>query len=397
VPNRYYSSTAGAMTLSAGIAAGDTSITVSTVTGLPTSYPYTLVLDAGSGSEEIVDVTNASGTTLTVARAKDGTSAQSHSSGAVVRHMMSARDLREPQDHMAATQQVHGLAASSAVVGTLDTQTLVNKTLQAATAGTVGAIIKGAASQTADIIQFQSSSGSIAGGVNVSGEGSLYLDTTTRVNASGAAGLFGYVAKYINPASSVVALILKGAASQTGDLQQWQDSTGAVLSKVDSAGNLTVPGVTSAGAVAGATGSFSGAVATGALTVTGGVTASGNVGGATASFTGNETVGGNLTVTGTATAANLSAVPAAKAGKRVFWGTASGTTDASGFLVVTHGAGFTPSVVLAQATMNLGTSFGTISGVDSISSTQFRVRFYNWGSGTGLASTAVSLAFDCKE
>lgn len=41
-----------------------------------------------------------------------------------------------------------------------------------------------------------------------------------------------------NVTSSIVASIVKGAASQSGDLAQWQDSDGVVLSSVDSAGKV---------------------------------------------------------------------------------------------------------------------------------------------------------------
>jgi hypothetical protein len=138
---RYYSSTASEKTLSSAVASTDTEIGLNSTTGLPASYPFTLVLNPDTASEEIVLVTGAGAVkTYAVTRGLDtyqgvtggnGTSKTDHSSGDKVKHMVTARDLQEPQTHMDAASGVHGVTGS--VVGTSDTQTLTNKSLTSPT------------------------------------------------------------------------------------------------------------------------------------------------------------------------------------------------------------------------------------------------------------------------
>jgi hypothetical protein len=150
-PARYYSSTAVETALQSSIPAqsqgqSNTSFIVASISGFPTSYPYTLIVDPDTSKEEVVTVTSGSSTTLTVTRGADNTQAVAHSAGAVVRHGVSGRDFRESQNHIAARgydidqailtaanqTHVHGIATGDGViVGTDKEQTLNNKTIGA--------------------------------------------------------------------------------------------------------------------------------------------------------------------------------------------------------------------------------------------------------------------------
>lgn len=132
---RYYSSTARKTTLVNSINSTDTSITVALASGYPTSYPFTLILDKDTVDEELVECTNVSGTILTITRGVDSTTAVAHSVGCQVEHGFSGRDFRESRQHEDSTNNVHGLALTSNVVGETETQTLTNKTLTSATLG----------------------------------------------------------------------------------------------------------------------------------------------------------------------------------------------------------------------------------------------------------------------
>jgi len=100
MPRRYYSSTAARTTLASGVNDSATSFSVVAVSGWPSSFPYTLIIDQDTVNEEIVQVTARSGTSLTVVRAVDGTTGVAHSAGAAVNHGVSARDFDEPNEHV---------------------------------------------------------------------------------------------------------------------------------------------------------------------------------------------------------------------------------------------------------------------------------------------------------
>ena len=141
---RKYSSRAQQTTLSSPITDIATTMTVGNGANLMggrtpvVGETYTVVIDPDTALEEIVDVSNyASGNTLTIERGRDGSSGVAHSAGAIVRHMVIGRDLRESNEHIEATT---GHGATGAIVGTTNEQTLTNKTLTSPTITGTGAI-----------------------------------------------------------------------------------------------------------------------------------------------------------------------------------------------------------------------------------------------------------------
>lgn len=127
---RNYSSTAVQTELVGAITNVATSATVAADNGFPAT-PFTLVIDPDTVNEEIITVTARSGTNLsTIVRGQDGTTAVAHSDEAVVKHMVTARDLQEAQNHIEATTDIHGVTGSLA--GASNTMTFSNKTISGA-------------------------------------------------------------------------------------------------------------------------------------------------------------------------------------------------------------------------------------------------------------------------
>jgi hypothetical protein len=78
------------------------------------SETYVVVIDPDTSLEEIVEVHSYVGTgnTLQINRNIDGSTAQAHSAGAVVRHMVIGRDLQEANDHEVGTLAEHAATTS---------------------------------------------------------------------------------------------------------------------------------------------------------------------------------------------------------------------------------------------------------------------------------------------
>jgi hypothetical protein len=136
---RQYSSRSQQSTLTGSISSGDTTMTVVSGTGLlggvtiPGGRTFTLVIDPDTALEEIVDATAVSTNTFTITRAIDGSSAQAHSAGAVVRHMAIGRDFREANTHIENTTTAHGVTFADLVKttdnGTVTSTMIANNTI----------------------------------------------------------------------------------------------------------------------------------------------------------------------------------------------------------------------------------------------------------------------------
>jgi len=137
--NRNYSSTVTERTLAAAMDNSQATMQLNVISGVPT-FPFTMVIAPDTTAEEIVTVTGISGSggdTFTVTRGQDGTTAVAHglttdSVSTKVRHMITARDLQEAQDHFDDTTSVHGIADTSLLLTTTNTKIVTNKTFTSA-------------------------------------------------------------------------------------------------------------------------------------------------------------------------------------------------------------------------------------------------------------------------
>ena len=128
---RKYSSRAQQTTLSSSITSTDTTMTVGSGANLmggrtpAVGETYTVVIDPDTALEEIVDVSNyTSGNTLTIARGIENSgTGVAHSAGAIVRHMVTGRDLREANEHIEGTLAAHAATTSTQLRGVISDET----------------------------------------------------------------------------------------------------------------------------------------------------------------------------------------------------------------------------------------------------------------------------------
>lgn len=96
---RQYNGAAASTTITAGINTSDTTCSLTATTGWPSTaaVPFYVVIDPGTSAEEKCSAT-ISGSTLTLTRAQDDTSASSHSAGATIYPVFTANDADEANE-----------------------------------------------------------------------------------------------------------------------------------------------------------------------------------------------------------------------------------------------------------------------------------------------------------
>jgi hypothetical protein len=159
--------------------------------------------------------------------------------GAIIQGAASqSADLLQIQSSAAANLLVvssTGTLRSAGLISAGDAVNVLGQLSVTSTAASrIGAVIRGAASQTANIQEWQNSAGTVLGSVNSSGD----IQTSAAILA-GTSSWFSATSNIKTLNAAIVGQVIRGTASQTANLQEWQNSAGTVLAKVDSSGNIS--------------------------------------------------------------------------------------------------------------------------------------------------------------
>ena len=101
----------------------------------------------------------------------------------------------------------------------------------------LGLTVRGASAQTADLFLLQNNGGTTQFRVDPNG--------MTIANSLGVAGSPSGIsyAYFTTPSASSIPVVIRGAASQTANLQEWQNSAGTVVANISSTGTLSTQNI----------------------------------------------------------------------------------------------------------------------------------------------------------
>jgi hypothetical protein len=270
---RQYSSRSQQSTLTGSISSGDTTMTVVSGTGLlggvtiPGGRTYTLVIDPDTALEEIVDATAVSTNTFTITRAIDGSSAQAHSAGAVVRHMAIGRDFREANAHIENTTTAHGITLADIVkvtdTGTVDSTMILD-----------GTILNADINASAAIADTKLATISTASKVSNSATTAASANTASAIVARDASGNFtaGTITADLTGTASAATLAAAATALATGRTIALTGDVTGTTGSFDGTGNATMTSAIAAGVIVNADINASAAIAYSKLDLNGTIT-----------------------------------------------------------------------------------------------------------------------------
>jgi hypothetical protein len=270
---RQYSSRSQQSTLTGSISSGDTTMTVVSGTGLlggvtiPGGRTFTLVIDPDTALEEIVDATAVSTNTFTITRAIDGSSAQAHSAGAVVRHMAIGRDFREANAHIENTTTAHGITLADIVkvtdTGTVDSTMILD-----------GTILNADINASAAIADTKLATISTASKVSNSATTATSANTASAIVARDASGNFtaGTITADLTGTASAATLAAAATALATGRTIALTGDVTGTTGSFDGTGNATMTSAIAAGVIVNADINASAAIAYSKLDLNGTIT-----------------------------------------------------------------------------------------------------------------------------
>lgn len=194
--------------------------------GIGTTTPNTIATSSTPAMLGIVS--NAVGTTGLVVRTIASQTARlqqwQNSAGTVLAEISAGGDLFMSS----ATRAFFGGSSSNAY---LNVSTLGNPVRQ-------GIIVSGGTSQTGNLQEWQDSAGTVISRINPDG----HLIASSRSMFGGATSIVsGMIIAAVSQEAAATPILARGSASQTADLQQWQNSSGTVLSRINSSGFLSTP------------------------------------------------------------------------------------------------------------------------------------------------------------
>jgi hypothetical protein len=398
VLKRNFSATAIETTLVNSIssaATGDTttSVSVVSVSGYP-SVPFTIIIDPDTNKEEVVTVTAASSTTLTITRGQDTTLAVAHSAGASVRHGVSGRDFKEEQTHIAARgydadtailsnasqTHVHGLVSGDgSVVGADQLVTLTRKTLTTPTIN--GATLTGTVTSTASIvisgagtITGLSSASMVASSATPKNYVDAILGSATAAStsaASAATSATSAATSATSAANSATASASSASAAATSASSALTSQTAAATSATSAAASATAAATSATSAAASATAAATSATSAAASATTAAASVATISASATAAAASETAAATSATsAAASATAAATSATSAAASATTASNSAGTATTQAGNASASATAAATSATSAAASATAAATSATGAATSASSALTSQ---------------------------